>query len=77
MMIAAASEVCGEGRGRASNPWMVGREEELGALHQAVNEETERRNECAERLRNRRRMRARVNDVILRRLEREWEEAKE
>ena len=56
---------------------MVGREEELGALHQAVNEETERRNECAERLRNRRRMRARVNDVILRRLEREWEEAKE
>ena len=50
VMVEAAREVCGEGRGRASNPWMVGREEELGALHRAVNEATERRNECAVRL---------------------------
>ena len=76
LMVAAAREVCGEGRGRASNPWMVGRDDELGVLHRAVNEAIESRNKCAERMRIRRRLRARVNDVILRRLEREWEEAK-
>ena len=64
--MAAASEVCGEVRGRASNPWMVGKERELGALHHVINEATERRNECAVRLRNRRRLRARANDVVLR-----------
>ena len=72
VMVGAASEVCGEGRGRASNPWMVGKEEELEVLHQAVNEATERRNECAVRMENRRRLRARANDVNMRRLEREW-----
>ena len=77
VMVEAAREVCGEGRGRASNPWMVGREEELGELHRVVNVETERRNECAVRMRNRRRLRARANDQNVRRAERELEEAKE
>ena len=56
---------------------MVGRERELEALHYVVNEAVERRNECAVRLRNRRRLRARVNDMVLRGIERELEEAKE
>ena len=67
-MVGAASEVCGEGSGRASNPWMVGREEELEALHRAVNEATERRNGLAAR---RGRGRGR------RQADREWREAKE
>ena len=77
VMVAAASDVCGERRSRASNPWVVGRERELEALHYVVNEAVERRNECAVRLRNRRRLRARVNDMVLRGMERELEEAKE
>ena len=77
LMVGAAKEVCGEVRGRASNPWMVGREEELEALHRAVNEATERRNECAVRMGNRRRLRTRVNDGNMRRVVREWEDARE
>ena len=49
----------------------------MEALHRAVNEATERRNECAVRMGNRRRLRARVNYENMRRLEREWEEARE
>ena len=76
VMVGAASEACGEGSGRASNPWMVGREEELQALNQEVNIATERRNECAVRVGNRRRLRVRANDENRRRVERELEEAK-
>ena len=76
VMLGAASEVCGVRRGRANNPWMVGREEEVEALHRAVNEATERRNECAVRMENRRRLRVRANDENMRRVVREWEEAK-
>ena len=74
VMVDTAKEVCGEERGRASNPLMVGREDELGALHQAVNVATERRNECAVRMRVRRRLRGREKNENLRRIEREWEE---
>ena len=49
-MADAPSEVCGEGRGRASNPRMVGKQEEFEVLHRPVNEATERRNECAVRM---------------------------
>ena len=77
VMLDAAIEVCGVRRGRANNPWMVGREVELEALHRAVNEATERRNACAVRVENRRRLRVRANDVIMGRVVREWEEAKE
>ena len=75
VLLGAASEVCGVRQGRANNPWMVGREEELEALHRAVNEATERRNECAVRMENRMRLRARANDDIMRRIVSEWEEA--
>ena len=42
-----------------------------------MNEAVERRNECAVRMENRRRLRARANDANMRRLESEWNEAKE
>ena len=34
VMETAAREVCGEGRGRVENPWMIGREEDRGAVRE-------------------------------------------
>ena len=48
VMASAAEEVCGRRRRTVANPWTVGREEQLRALHDAISRSVQRRNAAEE-----------------------------
>ena len=64
IMMRAAKEVCGVREKRVSNPWEIGREEEIEELMRRVNVAVNERNACLSVVNARRRLRVRVTEGV-------------
>ena len=77
VMNEAAEEVCGLESGRVANPWMIGHEREVNGMREEIERLISLRNSMQERIKARRRLRARRGGGKLARLQREWVAVKE